>query len=91
MENGVVTSVLIIDSERSVEVPPSTDRPRHLPIEAGKTAENLFEMIREHVGEAGSSAEFDADTGFPISFFTEGRADVIDDEYGFMTVLRRHS
>lgn len=54
-------------------------------VEFGETVDNLFDLIRRHLGEFDFSATYDKKTGFPLDFYTGGDSLVGDDEFGFQT------
>lgn len=49
------------------------------------TAEALFALIRDRVGQKDFRAEYDDATGFPIEFYSDPIPEAADDEYGFRT------
>ncbi|MFM8311727.1 MAG: DUF6174 domain-containing protein [Ilumatobacteraceae bacterium] len=49
------------------------------------TAEALFAIIRERIGQKDFSAEYDEATGFPLGFYSDPIPEAADDEYGFRT------
>jgi uncharacterized protein YceK len=49
------------------------------------TAEALFAVIRDRIGQKDFRAEYDDATGFPIEFYSDPIPEAADDEYGFRT------
>lgn len=49
------------------------------------TAEALFAIIRERIGQKDFRAEYDEATGFPLEFYSDPIPEAADDEYGFRT------
>jgi hypothetical protein len=78
-----------VTSISPIEMPdPASNRETQRPcceIEDGHSVEDLFQLIRRHIGEFGFSINYDKNTGFPLNFHSDGDISVIDDEFGFET------